>query len=107
MKTDAELDRMHDAVVARFPGGLTVAQFRQVVLESADEEGRVYPHSIAVQGEPLAQISLLIGMWFDGLLAHMDDGSGRPRWHQPMQHRITDKGRAYLAALSDSKGGTK
>lgn len=100
MKTEPELDRMHDVVVARYPGGLTPQQFRLVTLESADAEddGRVYPPSIqGVKGNPLIQHSLLIGMWFDGLLKHWDDGSGRPQMHQPSRFAITDKGRAWLA----------
>lgn len=95
MKTEAELDRMHDDVVARFPGGLNQKQFRLVTLESADEDdnGRVYPHSLA---DWCRVQSWLIGMWMDGLLEHWDDGSGRPRMHQPMRYCITDKGRNYL-----------
>lgn len=101
-KSDAELDAMHEAIVARYPGGLTPQQYRQVILESADEDddGRVYPHSISVQGDPLYQVSFLMRMWFDGLLEHWDDGSGRPQKHQPMNHKITDKGREWLRANS-------
>ena len=102
MKTEAELDAMHEAIVARFPAGLTPTQYRQVILESADEDGRVYPHSVSVPGEPFAQQSLLIGMWFDGLLEQIHDGSGRPNWHQPLQYKITDRGRAALSASQSS-----
>lgn len=99
MRTDAELDVMHDDVVARYPEGMTPAQYRQVVLESADSEGRVYPHSI---DNYFTKTSLLIGMWFDGLLTHWDDGSGRPIKQQPSNYRITDKGRDALVAMQAS-----
>lgn len=68
-KTEAELDAMHEAVVARFPDGLTPQQYRRVILESADEtdDGRVYPHSVSVPGEPLFKHSFLIRMWRDGV----------------------------------------
>lgn len=99
MRTEADLDRMHETVVARFPGGLTAKQFRQVTLESADDDdnGRVYPPSVqGAPGNPFIGYSLLIGMAFDGLLDHWDDGSGRPRMHQPARYRITNKGREWL-----------
>lgn len=98
MRNDAELDRMHDAVVARFPGGLSVEQFRLVTLESAndEEDGLVYPPGIASDGHPLIRQSLLISMWFDRLLEHWDDRSGRPHMHQPSRYQITDAGRAWL-----------
>lgn len=92
MRTSEELDRMHEAVVARFPGGLTGKQFMLVTLESADEDGRVYPPSIA--GGLMAQTSLLMSMcWYEDVIA--------PGWHrhdQPMWWKITQKGRDWLAA---------
>lgn len=103
MRSEAELDQRHEGTVKRFPGGLTLQQFRLVTLESADDEdeGRVYPPSIqGVPGNPLIYHSLLTAMWFDGLLVHLDDGSGRPQWHQPIRYKITDKGRAELVSLS-------
>lgn len=98
-KTNAELDAMHANIVARYTAGLTPQQYRRVILESADETdaGRVYPHSISVPGDPLFQTSFLFSMLFDGLLAHWDDGSGRPRPQQPLRYKITDKGREWLA----------
>ncbi len=99
MKSDAERDQMHDDVVARFPGGLSVDQFRLVTLESANDEegGLVYPPSITSPGNPLIHYSLLISMSFDGLLGHWDDHSGRPYLHQPARYCITAKGRSWLA----------
>lgn len=38
MRTAEELDKRHDEIVARFPDGITIAQYRQVVLISS---GRV------------------------------------------------------------------
>lgn len=38
--TQDQLDAMHAAIVARYPTGLTPLQYRRVVLESADEDGR-------------------------------------------------------------------
>lgn len=94
MRTDAELDRMHDAVVAKYPGGLTGVQFRQVTLESADEDGRVYPPSIA---DALKQHSCLLRMMMDGHIENRGGGYNKPyRWH------ITEKGRALLHAHGQS-----
>ena len=91
MRTAEDLDRMHDAVVARFPNGLTPHQFRLTTLESADTEGRVYPHSVA---DKFRRYSMLIAMChIEGLLD--------PGWHrhdQPMWWKITQKGRDWLAA---------
>lgn len=97
MRTDEEQDRMHDAVVARFPGGLNFPQFKLATLESADadDDGRVYPPHLA---DLLGRQSWIIRMMFDGLLDHLDDGSGRPRQQQPMNSlRITEKGKKWLA----------
>lgn len=99
MRTESELDQMHDAIVARYPGSMTKAQYRQVVLESADDDGRVYPHSA---GDFFTRTSMLIGMWLEGLLAHWDDGSGRPPKDQPSNYRITDKGRAALIEMQEA-----
>lgn len=96
MKTHKELDQMHDAVIARFSGGMNFDQFKLVTLESADdaEDGRVYPPHLT---DMFGRHSWLIRMWFDKLLEHWDDGSGRPVKHQPMNYKITDTGRAWLA----------
>jgi hypothetical protein len=104
MKTEAELDAMHAAIVARFPAGLTPQQYRQIILESADEnkDGLVYPHSVSVPSDPFFQHSFLIGMCFDGLLAHWSDGSRRPWKDEPCRYKITDKGRKWLAELPSS-----
>lgn len=95
VRTAEELDRMHDAVVARFPGGLTPKQFAIVTLESADEDGRVYPHAVA---DFFKKHSMLITMChIEGLL--------EPGWHrhdQPMWWKITQKGREWLAAQTNS-----
>lgn len=106
MKTHEEQDAMHDAVVARFPGGLNFPQFKLATLESADpDDGRVYPPDLA---DWLGRQSWIIRLMFDGMLDHLDDGSGRPRQHQPMNSlRITDKGRAWLASQTSHQTGAK
>lgn len=99
MKTEAEQDAMHDAVVKRFPGGLSPQQFRLVTLESADDndDGLVYPPWIAgAPGNPMIRQSMLIRMLMDDLLARWNDGSGRPIMHQPSRYKITEKGREWL-----------
>lgn len=85
--SEAELDARHEAAVARFPGGMTPAQYRRVVLESADENGRVYPHSLA---DYFLQMSLLMGMMMDGLIQH------RGGYHVPFDWHITETGRSAL-----------
>ncbi len=85
--TDAKVDRMHDETVARFPGGLTPEQYRRVVLESADEDGLLYPHSLA---NWFHQQSLLMGMFMEGLIK-TNNG-----YHEPFKWIITDKGREAL-----------
>jgi hypothetical protein len=90
MRTESELDRMHEDIVARFPIGLTPCQFVQVTLESADEDGRVYPHSIT---DCFARHSLLTRMWLDGLIENRGGAHNKPfEWY------ITEKGRARQAA---------
>jgi hypothetical protein len=96
MRGAEELDAMHDAIVKRFPRGLTGEQFTMVTLESADEDGRVYPHSIA---DWCLQQSLLMGMFMkDGLIA-----PGWRGYHEPMWWKITDKGREWLRAHDKSE----
>lgn len=89
MRTREELDRMHDEVVERFPSGITPDQYRLVTLESADEDGKVYPHTI---GDPFKQHSMLLKMsWQEGLLENRGKGYNAPfDWH------ITEKGREWL-----------
>jgi hypothetical protein len=87
-RTEADLDQMHENVIARFPGGVTPKQFYLVTLESADDDGRVYPHSIL---DVFKQHSLLLGMMMDGLIVNRGRGYNSPyEWH------ITDQGRAWL-----------
>jgi hypothetical protein len=102
MRTQADLNRLHDEVVAKYPGGLTKVQFRIVTLESADEDddGRVYPPSLANFCQ--VQSWLMELAFMDGLLTHWDDGSGLPAMHQPMRYKITDKGRAWLKEHYDA-----
>lgn len=87
MRTGAELDQMHEATVARFPGGCTPAQYRQVVLESADDDGRLYPHTL---GDYFAQQSALMGMLIDGLICRRCKMEETGPWY------ITEKGRKFL-----------
>lgn len=84
MRTAEELDQMHEAIVAKYPGGINFEQYNRVVLESADEDGKVYPHSLA---NWFTQQSALMKMMFDGLITH------RGRHDEPFNWHITDKGR--------------
>lgn len=85
--TDKEWQKRHDQIVKAYPGGMTAEQYRRVVLESADEDGTVYPHSLA---NWFHQQSILMSMLFDGLLCT------RNRWDEPFDWHITDKGRSRL-----------
>ncbi len=85
--TDAELDLLHDETVARFPGGMTPEEYRRVVLESADEDGRVYPHTLS---NYFHQQSLLMGMFMEGLIK-TNNG-----YNEPFKWIITDQGREAL-----------
>lgn len=87
MRTDAELDRRHDEIVAKFSGGISPKQWRIVTLESADDDGRIYPHSLA---DPFKVYSLLIGMFMDGLIQR------RCRHDEAGPWFITDQGRKLL-----------
>lgn len=58
-------EQRHEDVVRRFPGGLSPRQFRALALESADEDGKLDPPSLA---DWFATQSLLLGMFFDGLI---------------------------------------
>jgi len=66
----------HEDIVHRFPGGLTPAQFRMLTLESADEDGKLDPPSIA---DWWTQQSLLMGMYMEGLIEKRGTG---PKWHR-------------------------
>lgn len=91
--TDEELDRRHDEVVARYPGGLTTAQFRLVALESVRDDGIVhFPNVEFIKG-----MSIIIGM-------HLADLVHRPGGHHAKgPYFITEKGREYLAAAQSEK----
>jgi hypothetical protein len=85
--TEDELDKRYDEIVARYPDGLTGVQFRQIALESADDDGRIYPHPI----ESFARISILLRMAIDGHIENRGGGHNKPfKWY------ITDKGREFL-----------
>lgn len=91
MRTQEELDALYDSVVARFPDGLTGLQFMQVCLESADEDGRIYPHPIADQ---FGGMSALFSMAFKEKVIE-------PGWRgykDPMWWKITQAGRDWLAS---------
>lgn len=92
MPTEEELDRRHAEIVAKYPGGLTPKQYRKVVLESADEDGRLYPHSLSSFFD---QTSLLLGMYMDDLITR------RGRHNEPGSWYITDKGREALTQMTD------
>jgi hypothetical protein len=62
----------HDEIVARFPSGLTPDQFRALTLESADDDGKLDPPSLA---DWWTQQSLLIDMYLKGLIEK--SGTGR------------------------------
>jgi len=62
----------HEDIARRFPGGLTPAQFRMLTLESADDDGKLDPPSIA---DWFAAQSLLMGMFIEGLIEKR--GTGR------------------------------
>lgn len=65
-------DQRHEDVVNRYPGGLTPAQFRHETLVSRDENGQLDPPAL---GDWWTQMSLLMGMYFEGLIERR--GAGR------------------------------
>lgn len=75
----------HEDVVRRHPGGLTPATFRAEALASADEDGKIDPPALA---DPFAAMSLLIGMWMEGLIERRCRRDEAGPWF------ITAKGRA-------------
>ena len=87
MRTAEELDRRFDETVKRFPDGMSAAQFRQVTLESADEDGKIYPHDLQ---NWFHRQSILMSMFFDGLIQN------RGGYNKPFDWYITDKGRELL-----------
>lgn len=87
--TEEQLDKRYDEIVARYPDGISGVQFRQIALESADEDGRIYPHPVA----GMIGYSLLMRMWLDGHIENRGGGYNKPfKWH------ITDKGREFARA---------
>lgn len=90
MRTQEERDALYDSVVARFPDGLSGLQYMRVCLESADEDGRIYPHPIAA---PLGGRSLLFSMAFKEKVIE----PGWRGYNEPMWWKITQKGRDWLA----------
>lgn len=91
MRTSEELDRMHKAGMTRFPAGCTIEQFAILTLESADDDGRLYPYSLA---DFFKQHSWLFTLLVKGLI------DNRSRHDEPMKWYITDKGREWLATHS-------
>jgi hypothetical protein len=88
-----ELDARYDRIVAERPQGLTPEEFRRIALESADEDGRIYPHPI----EWWAGMSLLMGMAIKGLVTRKCRRNEAGPWY------ITDEGRKYLRRTSTTK----
>jgi len=82
-------DQRHDYVVAKYPAGLTPNQYRHEALASANADGMIDPPAIA---DWFKQNSLLIGMWFDGLIETRGKGRDAPMW----PWYITDKGRSVI-----------
>lgn len=92
--TEEQLDARYDEIVAKYPNGLTFKQFVQIALESADEDGRIYPHPV---GTWMDRQSLMMRMFFDGFVCR------RARRNEPGPWYITDKGREYVASLSSER----
>jgi hypothetical protein len=89
----AHQDKVQDAALERYPNGLTIPEFKRVTLESADEDGRLYPLSLPA----LMEHSVLMGMW-------LTDKTVEPGWtvyNAPMWWRITPASRAVLGAEGD------
>lgn len=82
-------DERHADIVRRYPDGLTPQQFRDETLASADDDGKLHPPSA---GDFFSRTSLLLGMWFDGLIER------RCRHDESGPWFITDRGRAAAAA---------
>lgn len=90
---EAMLDRRYDEIVAKYPNGVTVEQYRRITLECADQEGKIWPHPIDL----FARHSILFGMMMDGLIEWRWGQHGYGPWY------ITDKGRAAVSAGERSK----
>lgn len=90
-------DERHEDVVRRHPGGLTPIQFRHETLASVDEDGKLDPPALA---DWFKQQSLLMGMWFEGLIEKRGHPDKAGPWF------IADKGRIQLRgrdAITDSE----
>jgi hypothetical protein len=89
MRTEPEINALHEAIRYRFPCGLSYEQFKLVTLETADDEGRVYPPPLLEMEtfRMLTKMSL-----FDKLLDY------RGTHHTPYipNHFINQIGRDYL-----------
>lgn len=73
---------------------ITRARFRELTIESADEDGRLNPPTLA---DWWVQQSLLIGMYMDGLIERRGDG---PMWNRGGPWYAT--GQAILAARASA-----
>ena len=87
MRSEQELNVLHDTIVRNYPGGLTVQQFRTLTLESADEDGRLYPPSI----NSFSGYSILVGMFMDDLIKRHAVPNEKGPWY------LTAKGREALS----------
>lgn len=93
-KQAAHQDRVQDDALARYPNGLTTAEFKLVTLQSADEDGRLYPLNIG-----LRTFGVMVEM-------HIKDKTVEPGWqghHEPCWWRITDAGRAAAKAANPAR----
>jgi hypothetical protein len=82
----------HADIMKRFPVGITPAQFRMLTLESADQDGKIDPPSVA---DWFAAQSILIAMWMDGLIERRGGRNDSGPWF------ITAKG---IAATQKEEG---
>lgn len=82
-------DERHADIVRRYPGGMTVEQFRMETLLSADEGGKLDPPSLS---DGLTREGLLICMSINGLIENRRNPVMYPGdWH------ITDEGRSAIS----------
>lgn len=92
MKTDSEIEAMHQPIRVRYPNGLSYDEFKIETLQTADEEGRVYPLPLANMGtfQFVTRMSMI-----DKVLDY------RGTHHTPLipNHFINDNGREFLRSL--------
>ena len=93
--SDAEIDKLHADIRDRYPDGLNYEQFKRVTLESADEDGRVYPPELTGFGT----FQMILKMSLDGLLQYR----GTHQTPYLPNHFITDLGRSALAQSEDAR----